>query len=83
MLFLGIDWGERHHDLCVLDQDGNVLATRRITDGLAGVGALHAVVAAHAQDPAQVVVGIETDGACWLGCCWRPAIRSMRLTRRW
>jgi hypothetical protein len=21
MLYLGIDWGERHHDLCLLDQD--------------------------------------------------------------
>jgi hypothetical protein len=20
MLFLGVDWGERHHDLCLLDQ---------------------------------------------------------------
>jgi transposase len=66
MLFLGIDWGERHHDLCLLDQDGNVLATRRITDGLAGVGALHALVAAHAQDPAQVV-GIETDRGLLVG----------------
>ena len=61
MLFLGVDWGERHHDLCLLDQDGAVLAARRIAEGLTGVGELHALVAAHAQDPAQVVVGIETD----------------------
>jgi transposase len=61
MLFLGIDWGERHHDLCLLDQDGSVLATRRIVDGLAGVSELHALVAAHAEDPGQVVIGIETD----------------------
>ena len=33
MRFLGIDWGEHHHDLCLLDQDGMVLAARRITDG--------------------------------------------------
>jgi hypothetical protein len=33
MLFLGIDWGEHHHDLCLLNQDGAVLAVRRITDG--------------------------------------------------
>ena len=38
MLFLGIDWGEAHHDLCLLDQDGMVLGARRIADGLAGVG---------------------------------------------
>jgi transposase len=61
MLFLGIDWGERHHELCLLDQDGRVLAASQIVDGLAGAGQLHALVAAHAQDPAQVAVGIETD----------------------
>src|ERR671913_208161 len=67
MWFLGIDWGERHHDLCLLDQDGMVLAAQRITDGLAGVGELHAAVAAHAQDPGQVVVGIETDRGLLVG----------------
>jgi hypothetical protein len=61
MLFLGIDWGEHHHDLCLLDQDGHMLGTRRIADGLAGVGELHALVATHAEGPAQVAVGIETD----------------------
>jgi 2-keto-3-deoxy-galactonokinase len=82
MLFLGIDWGEAHHDLCLLDQDGGVLATRRITDGLAGVGELHALIAAHAEDRAQVAVGIETDRGLLLGRCWRPATRCMRLIRR-
>jgi transposase len=67
MLFLGIDWGERHHDLCLLDQDGMVLATRRIADGLAGMGELHALVATHAGNPAQVVVGIETDRGLLVG----------------
>jgi 2-keto-3-deoxy-galactonokinase len=43
VLFVGVDWGEAHHDLCVLDQDGSVLAARRIADGLAGVGELHAL----------------------------------------
>jgi len=52
MWCLGIDWGEHHHDLCLLDQDGRVLAAGRIADGLAGAGELHALVAAHAQDPA-------------------------------
>jgi hypothetical protein len=39
MLSVGLDWGERHHDLCLLDQDGSVLAARRIADGWpAGAG---------------------------------------------
>jgi transposase len=44
-----------------------VLAARRIADGLAGAGELHALVAAHAQDPAQVAVGIETDRGLLVG----------------
>ena len=67
MWFLGIDWGEANHDLCLLDQDGAVLAARRIGDGLAGVGELHALVAAHAQDSTQVAVGIETDRGLLVG----------------
>ena len=63
MLFLGIDWGEAHHDLCLLDQDGRVLAARRVVDGLAGVEELHSLVAAQAEQPGQVAVGIETDRA--------------------
>ena len=42
-------------------------ATRRVADGLAGVGELHALVAAHAQEPAQVAVGIETDRGLLVG----------------
>jgi transposase len=67
MLFLGIDWGERHHDLCLLDQDGNLVAARRIADGLAGVSELHALVATHVEDPGQVAVGIETDRGLLVG----------------
>ena len=33
MLLVGIDWAERHHDVCVMATDGSVLARERITDG--------------------------------------------------
>jgi hypothetical protein len=62
-----VDWGEVHHDGCLLDRDGSVLATRRIVDGLAGVGELDTLMAAHAEDPAQVAVGIETDRGLLVG----------------
>jgi hypothetical protein len=83
MLFLGIDWGERHHDLCLLDQDGRVLAARQIVEGLAGAGELHALVAVHAQDPAQVTVGSRPTGAFWSARWWLLVTRCMRSTRRW
>ena len=67
MVFVGIDWAEAHHDICVVDEEGHVLAKRRVPDGLEGVGKLHALVAEHAEDPAQVVVGIETDRGLLVG----------------
>jgi transposase len=62
-----VDWAERHHDVCLLDDHGAVLAKRRIPDGLSGVAELHALVARHADDPSQVVVGIETDRGLLVG----------------
>ncbi len=61
MIFVGIDWSEKHHDVDVLDGDGARLARARVPEGLQGLGRLHALLADHAQDPEQVVVGIETD----------------------
>lgn len=63
MIFVGVDWAEEHHDVCVLSGEGQVLGRRRVLDSLAGVGELHALVAEHAGDdePDQVVVGIEKD----------------------
>ena len=33
--------------------------------GLSGIGQLHALIAEHAEEPDQVVVGIETDRGLW------------------
>ena len=61
MIFVGIDWAEAHHDICVLDSEGELLTTRRIPEGLEGVARLHAMVAEHTDEPEAVIVGIETD----------------------
>jgi len=61
MIFVGIDWAEAHHDVCVLDTEGEVLATCRIPEGLEGVSRLHALLGEHADEPTDVVVGIETN----------------------
>lgn len=67
MVFLGIDWSEAHHDVCLLDETGTVLAKGRIEEGVAGVSQLHRLVAEHAEAPSQVVVGIETDRGLLVG----------------
>jgi len=67
VIFVGIDWAEAHHDVCVLDHEGHVLAKGRVPDGVEGVGRLHAMVAEHAGEPAEVVVGIEIDRGLLIG----------------
>ena len=68
MLFIGDDWAEAHHDLEIQDDTGRTLARRRLPEGVAGMAALHALVADHLGDgePADVVVGIETDRGGWV-----------------
>ena len=69
MLFIGDDWAEAHHDVEIENDQGVVLARRRLTEGLAGITALHELVAEH-LDPSgesdQVLVGIETERGPWV-----------------
>ncbi len=66
MIFVGDDWAEAHHDVCVMDEAGERLASRRLGEGLDGIGGFHELVASHVDDPAEVVVGIETDRGLWV-----------------
>jgi Transposase/Transposase IS116/IS110/IS902 family len=67
VLFVGVDWAEDHHDVCVMAEDGAVLGKRRVPDSVVGIGVLHALVAEHADDEAPIVVGIEVDRGLLVG----------------
>ena len=67
MLFVGVDWAEDHHDVCVMAEDGEVLTKRRVPDSVAGIGELHALVAEHVSDDEAVVIGIEVDRGLLVG----------------
>ena len=66
MLFVGDDWAEAHHDVHVMDEAGDRLTSRRLPEGLEGIRGFHDLVAGLVDDPAQVVVGIETDRGLWV-----------------
>jgi transposase len=69
VLFVGDDWAEAHHDIEIEDESGRLLARRRLPEGLAGITALHELVAEHldpAAEPDQVQIGIETDRGPWV-----------------
>src|SRR4249919_4377197 len=66
MIFVGDDWAEDHHDVYLMDEAGTRLAARRLPEGLAGIGQLHALIGEYVEDPDQVVIGIETDRGLWV-----------------
>jgi transposase len=60
-LFCGIDWAQDHHDLAVIDADGQLVAEKRISDDPAGFAELIELLTAAGdsiEDP--VPVAIET-----------------------
>lgn len=60
-LFCGIDWAETHHDVAIVDENGQLVAKQRITDnptGLAELVELLAGVGDNVEDP--IPVAIET-----------------------
>jgi hypothetical protein len=66
-LFVGVDWAEEHHDVCVMDSDGRVRSKGRVGNDLAGVAKIHDLIGRVVPDDdddgddTRVVVGIETD----------------------
>ena len=66
MIFVGDDWAEDHHDVHLMDEAGTRLASRRLPEGLIGIGQLHELIAEHAEEPGEVVIGIETERGPWV-----------------
>ncbi len=61
MVFVGVDWAEAHNDVLVMDAAGVVLGRRRCRVGVEGLAELHGLIGDHAEEPEQVVIGIELD----------------------
>jgi transposase len=61
-LFCGIDWAEAHHDVAIVDDNGQLVAKKRIPDDPAGLAQLIELLASvgdSAKDP--IPVAIETS----------------------
>jgi hypothetical protein len=66
-IFVGVDWAESHHDVCVMDESGMKLGKRRVPEGIDGVRQFHELVEPFIAEPADVRVGIETDRGLFVG----------------
>ena len=57
----GIDWSERHHDIALVDQDGTLIAKRRIEESVEGFTELLEMLAAAGNSPqTPIPIAIET-----------------------
>ena len=68
-VFCGIDWAEDHHDVALVDAEGNLVAKRRIGDNAAGFDTLLQLLA-DAGDSSQqpIPVAIETSRGLLVAC---------------
>jgi transposase len=68
-LFVGDDWAEDHHDVELMDEQGRVLARKRLPEGVAGMARLHELIGEQLgedADDAEVIIGTETDRGPWV-----------------
>ena len=82
ILYVGDDWAEDHHDVQLMNEAGERLAARRLPEGVEGVAALHELIAQHASDPGEVVVGIETDRGPWVSALLAAGYRVYAINPR-
>ena len=66
MIFVGNDWAEDHHDVCVINAGGERLAEQRFDEGIEGVTMFHDLMGGFVSDSADVVIGVETDRGMWV-----------------
>ncbi len=68
-VFCGIDWAGDHHDVALVDRDGQLLARRRISDDAAGLAKLLDLLAEHGDSAEEPVpVAIETPRGLLVAC---------------
>ncbi len=68
-IFCGIDWSEDHHDISLVDRDGQLLARRRISDDAAGLAQLLVLLADHGDSAEELIpVAIETPRGLLVAC---------------
>ena len=86
-LFVGDDWAEDHHDVEVMNEAGEVLAKKRLPEGVAGIAQLHELIGRHlGEDAAEVIIGIETGHGPWVtalisACCTVFPVNPLQASR--
>jgi hypothetical protein len=81
VIFVRVNWAEAHHDVHVADGDSKRLGRACRPKDVDGIARFNELVGAHATDPTEVVIGIETDRGCSSPPWSRSATSCTRLNR--
>lgn len=65
-VFVGDDWAEAHHDVHLMKENGDKRVAKQLPEGLDGIARFHALAAEFADDPSEVIIGIETERGMWV-----------------
>ena len=81
-VFCGIDWAERHHDVALIDEAGQLVARRRIKESTEGLGERTGMLAA-AGDRAEapIPVAIETPRGLLVAALQPPLGRKLLMAK--
>ena len=66
MIFVGDDWAEDHHDVHLMDETGRDWPRVDCPRDLPASASSIELLARYADEPDQVVIGIETDRGLWV-----------------
>ncbi len=61
MFFAGVDWADDHHDVAVINQDGELVGSKRVPHSPTGLAELRAFLLAITGDPAAIPCFVETN----------------------
>jgi hypothetical protein len=60
MLYVGIDWADQHHDVCLTDDSAKTLNQFQIANNSEGFSAVHKAISKYEPVASNVFVAIET-----------------------
>ena len=53
VLYVGDDWAEAHHDVHLMNEAGDQLASGQLAEGVCGMAALHELLCGMPQSPTR------------------------------
>jgi len=59
-LFIGIDWADEDHDVCITSEVGKCLSAFAIDDSILGLHKFNSTVSSYGVEPSEVHIAIET-----------------------